>query len=367
MQSWIVVLVASLTSSCGVDYMTGGTEAAWFSPSTIVRGGLGKIKQWGQLSEAVILEHIGNIVQQRRYREMHDKFRLLEDNLLEYQNKLYDTSEQFETEKSKLLSQAERELANTAMPTGNTSSDINDVLDKFFAIYNTYLDKLDTHCDCLKPALDDLQDDYTLQALGIADAYWKETAGVWEKMEVVLEDNKANPYVQTVLENFLAAKQRINSRLEDAASMHQQRILEKSINYDFDSDQSDSERSIFEEILRQGYAWQEQQAASGKHNKYSEYRGQAERQRTRKASTQQEDEQRTNDFTITAAHRKYAEILGVKVDATLQEIKQAHRKLAVKYHPDKNPGKEELNATKFIEVTEAYLELQKIYEQSQLE
>jgi molecular chaperone DnaJ len=53
------------------------------------------------------------------------------------------------------------------------------------------------------------------------------------------------------------------------------------------------------------------------------------------------------------AKRDYYEILGVPRTATEQEIKQAYRKLALKYHPDKNktdPDAEE----KFKEATEAY-------------
>ena len=45
-------------------------------------------------------------------------------------------------------------------------------------------------------------------------------------------------------------------------------------------------------------------------------------------------------------------VLGVSKTATLKEIKKAYRKLALKYHPDRNPGKE--NEEKFKEVSSAY-------------
>lgn len=53
------------------------------------------------------------------------------------------------------------------------------------------------------------------------------------------------------------------------------------------------------------------------------------------------------------AKRDYYEILGVGKTASDQEIKQAYRKLALKYHPDKNKGDTEAE-DKFKEATEAY-------------
>ncbi len=53
------------------------------------------------------------------------------------------------------------------------------------------------------------------------------------------------------------------------------------------------------------------------------------------------------------AKRDYYEVLGLQKGATEDEIKKAYRKLAVKYHPDRNPGDKEAES-KFREATEAY-------------
>ena len=51
--------------------------------------------------------------------------------------------------------------------------------------------------------------------------------------------------------------------------------------------------------------------------------------------------------------RDYYEVLGIGRDASDQEIKSAYRKLALKYHPDKNPGSKEAEE-RFKEAAEAY-------------
>ncbi|MDH5763300.1 MAG: molecular chaperone DnaJ [Nitrospinota bacterium] len=65
--------------------------------------------------------------------------------------------------------------------------------------------------------------------------------------------------------------------------------------------------------------------------------------------------------------RDYYEILGVNREAPESELKKAYRQLALKYHPDKNPGDHE-SEDKFKEAAEAYevlrdAEKRKIYDQ----
>ena len=51
--------------------------------------------------------------------------------------------------------------------------------------------------------------------------------------------------------------------------------------------------------------------------------------------------------------RDYYEILGINKSSSSEDIKKAYRKVAIKYHPDKNPDNKE-DEEKFKEAAEAY-------------
>ena len=66
----------------------------------------------------------------------------------------------------------------------------------------------------------------------------------------------------------------------------------------------------------------------------------------------------------------YYDLLGIKKTATQAEIKQSFRKLALRYHPDKNRNSEE-SKKKFLQIVEAYEVLsdemsRKIYDNSSI-
>lgn len=52
--------------------------------------------------------------------------------------------------------------------------------------------------------------------------------------------------------------------------------------------------------------------------------------------------------------RDYYQVLGLPQSASEQEIKSAYRKLALQFHPDRNPNNKEESEEKFKEITEAY-------------
>ncbi|MBS1549080.1 MAG: TraG family conjugative transposon ATPase [Bacteroidetes bacterium] len=73
----------------------------------------------------------------------------------------------------------------------------------------------------------------------------------------------------------------------------------------------------------------------------------------------------------TKEQRTYYDILGIAFDAKSDEIKEAFRKLAIEYHPDKNLNNPDYDSEKFYKVYEAYETLndeekRKIYNETQL-
>src|SRR5690349_24672850 len=57
--------------------------------------------------------------------------------------------------------------------------------------------------------------------------------------------------------------------------------------------------------------------------------------------------------TMATKKRDYYEVLGVNRDASEEDIKKSYRKLAMKYHPDRNPDSKDAEE-KFKEAKEAY-------------
>ena len=54
-----------------------------------------------------------------------------------------------------------------------------------------------------------------------------------------------------------------------------------------------------------------------------------------------------------AQKKDYYEVLGVNRDASDDDLKKSYRKLAMKWHPDRNPGDPQCEI-KFKEINEAY-------------
>ena len=70
-----------------------------------------------------------------------------------------------------------------------------------------------------------------------------------------------------------------------------------------------------------------------------------------------EGNQQSPDFLeegINKLVKDYYQILGVSTDASPEDIKKAFRRLALRYHPDRNPGNTEEAEGRFKEINEAY-------------
>jgi curved DNA-binding protein len=62
----------------------------------------------------------------------------------------------------------------------------------------------------------------------------------------------------------------------------------------------------------------------------------------------------TTLLSMRTTNKDYYQILGVPRNATEDQIKKAYRDLAMQYHPDRNPGKEDWANQKFKEINEAF-------------
>ena len=58
--------------------------------------------------------------------------------------------------------------------------------------------------------------------------------------------------------------------------------------------------------------------------------------------------------TLVLAGQDYYKLMGLKRDATEDQIKKAFKKLAIRYHPDKNQDNPEAAKKKFQEIANAY-------------
>jgi len=58
----------------------------------------------------------------------------------------------------------------------------------------------------------------------------------------------------------------------------------------------------------------------------------------------------TSSTTLNMSHTRYYELLGLQPNASADDIRKAYKKLAIKYHPDRNPA----GAEKFKEINTAY-------------
>merc|ERR1712151_391267 len=59
-------------------------------------------------------------------------------------------------------------------------------------------------------------------------------------------------------------------------------------------------------------------------------------------------------YLVQCNEKKYYDILEIKEDASNDEIRKAYRRLALKYHPDRNKGNEQESSERFREVGNAY-------------
>ena len=57
---------------------------------------------------------------------------------------------------------------------------------------------------------------------------------------------------------------------------------------------------------------------------------------------------------MSSDKKDYYEVLGVAKDATEEQIRKAYKKLALRWHPDKNPDNKKEAEEKFKEINEAY-------------